>query len=732
MIDYASATSTATESEAADGDEHTPDFERYAKVHAEALKRFAKCVEIEGAMRQKAEEDIRFRNGDQWPKDIKTKRGKDRPTITLNRTDAFIRRVVNEIRRSRPGVKVTPADSKASLKVAKVYGGLIRAIMRNSKAENAIDTAADQAVGSSFGHFRVCTRYTSPDGFTQDIEIERIPNQFCVYSDYDAKEADWSDGRFRFVTELLDPAAFKAEYGFTPKSFSELGGGKDLAHWFDGEKVRLAEYWRIVKQRKTLFLMPDGMIVTGDGPGAQGVLAQLAEQRIYPRRREVEMPVVEQYMLTGEGAFKKADYLGKYIPVISIVGREYWLDGKRHLKSLGRDVMDAQRMYNYWASKETEQVALQTNIPFLAPKGSLDDPEIRRKWNVSNVDPQPYLEYEAVNGMRPERVEGPTMSSGAREGRIMAIEDMKAILDMQDPTMGRPITGDASGVAVNAYREQGDTATFDFNDNVGKAVCQLGRVLVDLIRVTWDGPRIARMLGEDGAVSMVPVNQETVVNGINEIYDLRVGEYDVAVEMGPSYATQRKEALDGQLKALEKLPMLWQVIGDLVAKNTDWPQAEEIAARIKRTIDPSVLGEGLPPAVQQQMQQGMQRIQYLEGELQKAHRHITEQQFDVQKHAIDAKAKEISAGATSAKAQVDLAQVDLERQRLAVDTVKTKTEAALDLMELRIKEMQVVAEAMGAAVDMTQLQLNMQQLRASVESIAAPASMAMPAGAMMQ
>ena len=705
-----------------------PNFAKYEKVHKEALARFERAKKAEAENRQEAENDIRFRNGDQWPQKIKNERG-DRPTLTINRTDAFVRRVVNELRRNRPSIKVAPADSKASLDVARIMGGIVRNIERNSQADRAYDTAADQAVGSGFGHFRIVTEYCDEQGFQQDLRIKRIPNQFTVYSDPDANEADWADAQWRFVTELVHPDDFEDEYGFRPASFTEIGDNS-LADWYDGEKVRVAEYWRIVTNKIRVYQMPDGQIVRGGKNDAE-MLAALKVQGIVPRTREVEQKRVEQYMLTGEGVFKKGEWLGKFIPVVSVIGREAWIEGKRVIMSLIRHAKDPARMYNYWASMETEQVALQNKIPYLVPKGAIDDPDIRKRWESANVTPYPFLEFDVVNGMQPQRQPGPTLSDGAREGRISAVEDLKAVLDMQDPTMGRPITGDASGIAVREYKQQGDTATFDFTDNVAKAIRQCGRILVDLIPKIYDGPRIARMLNEDGTTQQVPVNQPAVIDGIQQIYDLRVGTYDVSVDVGPSYQTQREESREGQIALITAQPELAGVIGDLVIANMGWPQAEEMAARVRKSMDPSITGDALPPQVQQQMEQGKQMIAQLQDALQQAQNHIREQQFDVQKHAIDAKAKALSAQADVAKSTVDQQRIALERDKLGVDTVIARTKAAIDVMQLRVDEIKATAEVMGAQVDMATLLGELAQLRAQVEGLAMPA-VAMPAAQQLQ
>jgi len=75
------------------------------------------------------------------------------------------------------------------------------------------------------------------------------------------------------------------------------------------------------------------------------------------------------------------------------------------------------------------------------------------------------------------------------------------------------------------------------------------------------------------------------------IHDLSVGKFDLIVKAGPSYSTQRQEAVEAMGEMLNANPELWQVIGDLVAKNMDWPGADEFAKRLKKMVDPAILDE---------------------------------------------------------------------------------------------------------------------------------------------
>jgi len=112
----------------------------------------------------------------------------------------------------------------------------------------------------------------------------------------------------------------------------------------------------------------------------------------------------------------------------------------------------------------------------------------------------------------------------------------------------------------------------------------------------YDTRRTVRMLGEDDTGSSAEINApqiEQTPNGPVEtvLNDLTVGEFDVTVSAGPSYSTLRQEAAEGMAENMAKNPALWGVIGDLYVKYQDWPGADAMAERIKKTIPPNLIAD---------------------------------------------------------------------------------------------------------------------------------------------
>ena len=140
------------------------------------------CEEASSENRREALEDIRFRNGQQWPAEVQNSRKlEQRPCLTINKTDAYITSVENEQRQQRPRIKVDPVGAGTTKKVADVIQGLIRHIENNrGGGDLAYDTAFGMAATCGEGYIRVLADYCRDDSFEQDLYLCPIENPFSV------------------------------------------------------------------------------------------------------------------------------------------------------------------------------------------------------------------------------------------------------------------------------------------------------------------------------------------------------------------------------------------------------------------------------------------------------------------------------------------------------------------------------------------------------------------------
>lgn len=166
-------------------------------------------------------------------------------------------------------------------------------------------------------------------------------------------------------------------------------------------------------------------------------------------------------------------------------------------------------------------------------------------------------------------------------------------------------------------------ASLTYYDNGDAAVLEGGDVINQLIGQIYDGTRIIRIIGEDEAPRLIRINDPMDPNSP----DLSVNAYDTAITTGASYTTRRVEAAQAMMEAIQVAPQLMQVAGDIIVKAQDWPGAQELGDRLRKTIPPQYLegekdenGQPIPsgpdPQTQQVIQQCMAQIQQLSAENQ--------------------------------------------------------------------------------------------------------------------
>jgi hypothetical protein len=614
-----------------DADDPKTDTSADAEAHEQALKDFQRCVDHENENRTTAKEDIEFaRKGDQWATDDRKQRNTDgRPCLTINKLPAFIRQVVNDARQNKPSIKVHPVDSQGDVETAEVINGLIRNIEYTSHADIAYDTSTEQAVGGGFGYFRIGLDYSYDDSFDLDISINRVANQFSVYGDPDSTSADSSDWNLAFIVERMTTDAFEAKYPKADKVDWDGAEWMDVDNfWYDDDGVLVAEYWTREEITHTIVKLSDGSVRSEDDLEDDEDFQLMLEAGAIKivGTREAKSWKVTQRILNGCEVLKTRDWPGRYIPIVPVYGDEFFIEGKRYLRSMIHNALDAQKAYNFFRSASAEVLALAPRVPFIGRKGAFDTDQAN--WNTANRRSHAYLEYDGPEAPQRQPLDpGPAM--GAIQEALNASDDMKAIIGIYDAGLGAR-SNETSGVAINARKVEGDVSTFHFIDNMARAIRHAGCVIIDLIPHAYDKERVVRVIGEDGTQQAVPINQQfpkvdkdgkpvtQQVQGPNgqsldvpvmAMHDLTIGKYDLTVTTGPSYTTQRQEAAEQMLQILQAFPAAAPVIGDLVVKNMDWPGADEMADRLK-ALAPQPQ-QGLPPQVQQLIQAGQQKIQEL-------------------------------------------------------------------------------------------------------------------------
>lgn len=647
-----------------------------------ARERFELCKDAENDFRISALDDLKFRAGQQWPEEILNDRKAQRkPCLTINRIPTFLKQITNDQRQNRPSIKIHPIDDKADIETAKVYQGIIKHIENNSNADVAYDTAFEGAASCGRGFFRIITEYCDPMSFDQELKIKRIRNPLSVYMDPNSHEPDGSDMEWCLIIDDISPDSYKTQFkGSKLASLSNWDGiGNELVEWVSKENVRIAEYFYKIYEDAELFLLSN----------KETILASELPEVLPPDiriigKRKTKIPKVKWCKINALEILEETVWPGTSIPVIPVYGDEIDINGKLILEGIIRNAKDPQRMYNYWASAETETIALAPRAPYIGAEGQFEGHE--EQWETANIANHAFLQYKPATFQgqllpAPQRNAFEPPVQAITQARTLASEDLKNTTGIYDASLGNR-SNETSGRAIIQRNQQAQTGNFHFVDNLTRSIRHAGRILIEAIPLIYDTARAQRIIGEEGEQEVIRINELFDRKGKQVSYNLNVGKYDVAVDTGPNFATKRQEAAASMLEMGKANPQLTQVAGDLMVKNMDWPGAQEIAERLKKTLPPGLAEddkekkEPIPPQVKMQMEQMSQMVDQLTQQLNQANDAI-------EKKTIELESRErIEFAKIQANIEIELAKMGSQEAQMLLTQEIANIKHRLDLLQI--------------------------------------------------
>jgi hypothetical protein len=523
-------------------------------------------------------DDQRFANGEQWDAKIAaalTKQGLS--VLTYNALPSKIKYIVNNARANTPAIKTNPVSNSANLNTAKVYDGIIKHLQYKYNAKHAYINALSGIVIGGIGAWKVLPCITE-DGY--DIRIERIIDPTSVVLDPAAIQAqDFSTGKFCFVRNWMAKTEFKRLY---PKATSTEPIQGSKSGMFTRESICVLEYWCLNEDTKCW----------------------------------------EQYFLSGNEVLEcNTLYKGRYNPIIFLTGEEKHIEGDHEYKGIVRDVRDMQIMLNLSKSKTADYIARSTNIQWMATVKQLGD--YMPIWQGANTSGVAVLPYNPDTAGAPIRLEPPAPPVGFMQASAEADADIRAAIGIRDPLAEVPTS--QSGKAISLQIAQGNIGTFEYMDKLNEAIKLTGTVLVDLIPHYFNYPHIREIMGLDGNISTVPLNQVYLDNEEEVMHDLAEGKYSVTISEGASYESQRDEAKDMLLECSKTYPEFMSLAGDIVFRNMNFEGSQEIAARLQAAIPPNILAASNATNGDKNSQQ-----QVLTANLNQAQAQLQQMQLDMQ------------------------------------------------------------------------------------------------------
>lgn len=498
-----------------------------------------------------------------------------------------------------------------------------------------------------------------------------------------------------------------------------------------------------------------------EGPSTQppplaALVDRLGPEPVASKRRTTKRSVLRHRVITAfevlEGGLDGSRLPGKFIPVVVVKGDELNIEGKNYVFSLIRNAKDPQKAFNYWSTALAEVIALAPKVPWLGTTKQFEGFE--NDYAAANVENFPILKYNSDPDAPgpPQRTGPPAPPTAAFEQVRRAEEMIKTTIGMFNADVGAP-GSEQTGAAIIARQRPGDIGTFEFMNNMAGAIQHTGRILNEIIPEIYDSERDVRLRHIDETETFVPINttlgsaikavkaspeqyagtdlkklqKMAGENGLHVRFnDITQGKYGIVVSVGPAYATQRQESAQALLQLMQSAPQQMSTALDLIVKNLDFKDSEEMEARLRKPLLLAGIvkpkpGETIPPPPPKdpEIEAAMIKAQAsstvaqmkVQGEQQNSQMRFAQEQIRLETAKIglqvaimkaqrdmgdtrdDATTRAIE---TARKQALEAERVALERDRLEHQRVMDSGKMALEAMK-QFHERQKVPQSRGGA-----------------------------------
>ena len=524
-------------------------------------------------MREQANEDMRFCNvpGGMW-EDFLTEthgEGSGHARLELDIVSDYVERFCGEWTMNRTNVTFTPSDDATSDDDADLLNSIYRADFKDNGGQNAQDNAVREAAYTGYGAFLIRPQYAdeeNEDDENQDVGWRTIWNAYNqVVWDSNAKEADKSDAKHVNLLWAYGEDAFKREWpGKTPVSaYTPKSRGFLNQNWVSNKLIYVAERYEIERTRTRIHVFQN--VSTGaiqkveekDLADAREELAQLGFK--FTRSRRVTLKRVYRTVYNGEEILEsRRRVVGKWLPVIPVYGYRSYVDNAETARGLVRKLKDAQRLFNANISRIAETAAAAPDERPIFTREQIQGLEDHWK-NLTN---KAYALINSVVGEDGEvQLEGPVgylKPPAVDPNTIAGTELVTNFVERQTGNMFQDqLDPDASGKAITTLLKRSNLNTQTVSDNIKQSIKHSGRVYQAQYAEVYSNQRTKRTLtasGDSSTAQLFKMEMNPQTGLLEQRNVPTTGRFQVDVEVGPQYETQKEATLESIERVMERLP----------------------------------------------------------------------------------------------------------------------------------------------------------------------------------
>lgn len=588
--------------------------------HEKLLRHFEEAFDSTQDARRDAERDRDYYDGKQYTaEEVETLRQRKQPIVVSNRIKPKIDALLGFEKRQRTDPRAYPRTPKHEQEADSATDA-IRFVCDQNRFQVIRSEAAEFLFIEGIGAATV-TVEAKPNG-QMDVKLYCVPwDRF--YFDPHSRKRDFSDAGYLGVVVWMDEADAKAQFPgkedlldgcYADTSLEgETFDDKPKFAWSDKKRKRvrvLQHRWREAGTWKTAIVCKGGFL-----------------------REPQVSPFVDEY--------------GR--PECDLIAVSAYVDRDNNRYGVVRQMVSPQDEIN---KRRSKALHLLNSKKIVAAHGAVDNVEQAR---AEAARPDGYIEVNS--DMRFEFVDEP----GLVAGQFQLLQEAKAEIDASG--VNPALEGDLqapSGRAVEALQQAGLAEMAVTFDALRDWSWRVYRAVWNRIRQYWTEERWVRVTDDENNLKWVAVNQPQVdamgqVVGVqNALAELDI---DLILEDGPDSVTIQSEQYQ-QLVELKK--------ADPAAIPTK-AIIEASSLRNKRTLLEHLEQGGIPPELQQQMQEMQQALQECQQQLQQAEqaKGVEKQEAQAIKAQVNADIRTAEAEMARERAEMALAQAQWELAQVA-------------------------------------------------------------------
>lgn len=601
----------------------------HLKKKVEAWYAYFKDNIIDGRERK------RFAFGDQW-EDVVAQEYKatGKVLLTTNKLNPYVRQLVGEVRAFTPALKVKRVDRiTEDDQLPKIIENHMRKISIDSDAKTAYQTAFRDEIVSGYGALAAGLEFKDNKSFRQKVTTEEKVHPARVGFDPSAKKLTKWDGDYSFDYEAMSKDEFKSTWGFTPESsgesifnFTRDDGESFTQDWITEEKIivfdfYLKEYFDVdlvelqngVTLKKKEYNEMADMVnkMNEENPGSVNQ-SVFDEMKIVQRRKAKDHKVMN-YKFISDKILERKKWPSKFLKHVFIDGDSYYDEGKQIMQPFIKDAIDSQRMLNFTNTEIVQNIKDANQEDYVVSPSQIKgfekmwkDKKRRKGALIANPDKK--------TGAMPQKQPPSQINPQLHPLSVKFENDIRSCLGLFQSNQGAT-EGDISGRAELIRATQGNLSTFVYVSNLTKAMEQLWRVQLDLIKNTVVSTQPLEGIDDSGKESAPTVNQPLPF-GDKVQNDISDGEFDVEISASSAFSIQKAEEYRELLSYVSAFPQMQQVIPDIAARKLATDESIDIANRAKGMLPLQIQAQDKtnPQAAQQaqkQLQQQQQMKQML-------------------------------------------------------------------------------------------------------------------------